>query len=68
MTNTYIVDGMTCGHCAQAVTNALKSLNDTADIQVDLEKKTVTVSGIDDEAAISEAVEDAGFDFKGKAE
>ncbi len=68
MTNTYIVEGMTCGHCAQAVTNALKSLNDTADIQVDLEKKTVTVSGIDDEAAISEAVEDAGFDFKGKAE
>ncbi|GGF52417.1 MULTISPECIES: heavy-metal-associated domain-containing protein [Terasakiella] len=68
MTNTYIVDGMTCGHCAQAVTNALKSLNDTADIQVDLEKKTVTVSGIDDDAAISEAVEDAGFDFKGKAE
>lgn len=68
MTNTYIVDGMTCGHCAQAVTNALKSLNNTADIQVDLEKKTVTVSGIDDDAAISEAVEDAGFDFKGKAE
>ncbi|WP_417840389.1 heavy-metal-associated domain-containing protein [Terasakiella sp.] len=68
MTNTYIVDGMTCGHCAQAVTNALKSLNDTADIQVDLEKKTVTVSGIDDDAAISEAVEDAGFDFKGKSE
>jgi len=68
MNNTYIVDGMTCGHCAQAVTNALKSLNDTADIQVDLEKKTVTVSGIDDDAAISEAVEDAGFDFKGKAE
>jgi len=68
MTNRYIVEGMTCGHCAQAVTNALKSLNDTADIQVDLEKKTVTISAIVDEAAISEAIEDAGFDFKGKAE
>jgi copper chaperone len=66
MTTTYIVDGMTCGHCAQAVTNALKSLDNAADIHVDLEKKTVRVTGLNDETAICEAIEDAGFDFKGK--
>ena len=67
MSNTYIVEGMSCGHCSQAVTNALKSINENAEITVDLDAKKVTVSGIDDEAAINEAIEDAGFDFKGKA-
>lgn len=68
MSTTYTVDGMTCGHCAQAVTNALKALNENAEINVDLEKKAVSVAGLDDESAIAEAIEDAGFDFKGKTE
>lgn len=67
MSKTYIVEGMSCGHCSQAVTNALKSLQENADITVNLDAKTVTVSGLDDEAAIAEAIEDAGFDFKGSA-
>jgi len=67
MSNTYIVEGMSCGHCSQAVTNALKSIKDSAEITVDLDAKKVTISGIDDDAAIEEAIEDAGFDFKGKA-
>lgn len=67
MSKSYIVDGMSCGHCSQAVTNALKSIKDSAEINVDLETKKVTVSGIEDEAAIAEAIEDAGFDFKGVA-
>ncbi|NVJ90286.1 MAG: heavy-metal-associated domain-containing protein [Methylocystaceae bacterium] len=67
MSTTYIVDGMTCSHCAQAVTNALKSVKDSAEIEVDLAAKKVIVSGFDDESAIEEAIEDAGFDFKGRA-
>lgn len=67
MTNSYIVDGMSCGHCVQAVTNALKSIKEDADIQIDLDQKKVTISQIEDEAAIKEAIEDAGFDFMGKA-
>ena len=67
MSNTYIIDGMTCGHCAQAVTDALKSIKDSVEIAVDLDNKKVTVSGLNDEAAIQEAIEDAGFDFMGKA-
>lgn len=68
MSTTYTVDGMTCGHCAQAVTNALKALNENAEINVDLEKKAVSITGLEDETAIADAIEDAGFDFKGKAE
>ncbi len=67
MSKTYIVEGMSCGHCSQAVTDALKSIKDTAEITVDLETKKVTVSGLDDDAAVEEAIEDAGFDFKGVA-
>ncbi|SCA55051.1 Copper chaperone CopZ [Candidatus Terasakiella magnetica] len=67
MSNSYIVEGMTCGHCAQAVTNALKSIKDSAEIEIELDSKKVTINGLDDEAAIKEAVEDAGFDFMGKA-
>jgi len=68
MSTTYTVDGMTCGHCAQAVTNALKALNENAEINVDLEKKAVSITGLEDETAIADAIEEAGFDFKGKAE
>jgi len=68
MSTTYSVDGMTCGHCAQAVTNALKALNENAEVNVDLEKKAVSITGLEDETAIADAIEEAGFDFKGKAE
>jgi len=68
MSQSYIVDGMTCGHCAQAVTNALKGLNDTAEINVDLKSKKVSIIGLNDISIIKEAIEDAGFDFIGKAE
>jgi len=37
------VEGMSCGHCANAVTGALKALAGTGAVQVDLEGKTVTV-------------------------
>ena len=37
------VEGMSCGHCANAVTSALKALAGTGLVQVDLEGKKVTV-------------------------
>ncbi|MDV7338892.1 heavy-metal-associated domain-containing protein [Terasakiella sp. A23] len=67
MSTTYIVDGMTCSHCSQAVTNALKSIDDDAEISIDLTTKKVTINGLDNEDQIKEAIEDAGFDFMGKA-
>lgn len=35
-THTYAVFGMTCGHCAAAVTSELKSLDGVTDVHVDL--------------------------------
>jgi len=35
-TQTFDVVGMTCGHCAHAVTEELKALDGVTDVQVDL--------------------------------
>ncbi|MDQ3309510.1 MAG: heavy-metal-associated domain-containing protein [Gemmatimonadota bacterium] len=36
-TTTLKIDGMTCGHCVQAVTNVLKGTEGVRDAQVDLQ-------------------------------
>ncbi|HXR41380.1 MAG TPA: cation transporter [Acidothermaceae bacterium] len=61
-TRTYVVDGMTCGHCVNAVTGEVTKLDGVTDVAVDLEAKTVTVSGepIDDNA-VREAIDEAGY-------
>ena len=56
------VNGMTCGGCARAVTNAVKSVDSGADVQVDLAAKRVTVESAADPAKIRSAIEEAGYD------
>ncbi|MGB0682832.1 MAG: heavy-metal-associated domain-containing protein [Magnetovibrionaceae bacterium] len=66
MTDTYRVEGMTCDGCAKSVTRALTEQAGAASVEVDLEAKTVSVTGIDAEA-VKGAIEGAGFDFLGSA-
>jgi copper chaperone CopZ len=65
-TRTYTVEGMTCGHCAQAVTAEVTKLGFVTDVTVDVPAKTVAVSGdpIDD-AAVAAAVTEAGYTLVG---
>jgi len=67
MGRTYSVEGMTCQGCANAVTKAITQLAPEATVKVDLPGKQVTVAGLDDDKAVAEAVEAAGFDYKGLA-
>ncbi|HLN79257.1 MAG TPA: heavy-metal-associated domain-containing protein [Nocardioidaceae bacterium] len=67
-TQTYSVTGMTCGHCAGAVTSELKALDGVNDVNVDLVAggtSTVTVTSENplDDAAVAEALDEAG-DYK----
>jgi copper chaperone len=64
-TTTYQVNGMTCGHCMQSVTNEVKKIEGVTDVDVDLEAGTVRVSSEApvDEAAFRAAVDEAG-DFE----
>ena len=66
MSETYKVEGMTCGGCVRSVTNAITRLAPNATVAVDLPTGLVTVDGADAET-VRNAVEGAGFDFGGAA-
>ena len=62
---TYQVTGMTCGHCAHAVTQELKSLGGVQDVTVELNpggRSAVTVSSDAPLAAeaVAAALDEAG--------
>ncbi len=56
------VEGMTCGHCVQAVTNAVKSADPQADVVVNLPSKQVTVETAAGQEVIAAAIRQAGYE------
>ncbi|MEN3162172.1 heavy-metal-associated domain-containing protein [Tistrella mobilis] len=66
-TQTYRVEGMTCDGCAKAVRRALGARLPEAGIEIDRPAGLVTIAGAHDEAVVREAIDDAGYDFGGKA-
>lgn len=56
------VKGMTCGGCVRSVTNALKTLDQNAQVEVTLETQNIKISTTKNENEVKEAIEDAGFD------
>ncbi|WP_230532407.1 heavy-metal-associated domain-containing protein [Microvirga roseola] len=57
----YRVSGMTCGHCALAVTREVESLKGVERAVIDLSRGELTVEGRADEDAIRGAVTKAGY-------
>jgi len=56
------VEGMTCGHCVQAVTRALAKVKGVARVaSVDLQSGEAVLEGSPDVAAALEAVKEAGY-------
>ncbi|TCO33314.1 copper chaperone CopZ [Kribbella steppae] len=67
-TTTYSVTGMTCGHCTAAVTEEISKLIGVKDISIDLvaggtSAVHVTSESALDEAAVREAVDEAGYEL-----
>ncbi|HEX2174490.1 MAG TPA: cation transporter [Nocardioidaceae bacterium] len=62
-TTTYAVQGMTCSHCVHAVTDEITALGGIHAVEVDLDTGLVTVSSARplDRAAVSAAVDEAGY-------
>jgi len=58
------VDGMTCGHCAGAVTKAVKQLDGGAEVKVDLAAGRVSVRSNASAQALSAAISEAGYPAK----
>ena len=65
----YTVSGMSCGHCAQSVTEELRALPGVTEVDVDVPAGRIVVRA---EATLAEddvraAVEEAGFTYGGPA-
>lgn len=67
MSKTYKVEGMSCGGCSSSVEQAIKTAAPGASVDVVLDGGLVTVAGVDDDALVQQAVEDAGFTYAGLA-
>ena len=62
-TITYTVSDMTCGHCKQAVTHEVSTVEGVESVEVDLDTKLVTVVGSSlDDAKLRAAIDDAGYE------
>ncbi len=55
------VSGMSCDHCAQAVTKAVKIVDSDAKVDVDLVGGEVAVQSVGDPSKIAAAIEAAGY-------
>lgn len=64
-TTVYCVEGMHCNHCKAAVESAVSQLKGVTAAEASPAANTLTVTGSAAESAIREAVEQAGFEFKG---
>lgn len=64
-TQTYLVQGMTCDHCVQAVTGELSKLPGVSSVSVDLETGRVSVETSQPIAAdaVAAAVDEAGYEL-----
>ncbi len=60
---TYVVTGMTCEHCVNAVTEEVAAIEGVTDVQVDLATGglTVTSTAPVEDAAVAAAVDEAGY-------
>ena len=62
MTQEYIITGMNCPHCQNAVRKAIAAVDGVDTVEVDLHAGLATVDGSVDHAAVIEAVHAAGFE------
>jgi|CXWL01.1.fsa_nt_gi copper chaperone CopZ len=58
----FSVPGVTCGHCKQAIETELAGAAGVTSAVVDVDTKTVTVSGDANDEAIVAAIDEAGYD------
>jgi copper chaperone len=59
------VEGMSCGHCAKAVTTSIQAQDPDAKVEVDLENKTVKAVTDLSRIRVSMAVEAEGYTVVG---
>ncbi|RLE20509.1 MAG: heavy metal transporter [Actinobacteria bacterium] len=59
--HNYSVPGISCGHCKAAIEGEVTKVSGVLGVAVDIDAKSVVVTGGID-AAIREAIDEAGYD------
>jgi len=65
MNQTFNVQGMTCGHCEKAVTEAVQSLDPQAQVKIDRPAGKVEVQSAQPRDAIAKAIAEEGYEVVG---
>lgn len=55
------VNDMTCNHCVESITKAVKAVAPDASVGTDLASHRVSIQGASDQDAVITAINDAGF-------
>jgi len=58
------VQGMSCGHCVKAITQAVQALDPAASVRVDLAAREVGVESALSADQVIEAIREEGYDVK----
>ena len=58
------VQGMSCGHCIRAITQAVQARDQAADVQVDLAAGEVRVASRLAEEQVLEAIREEGYEAR----
>jgi copper chaperone len=61
MNQVFQVQGMSCGHCERAVTQAVQSVDPAAEVRVDLGSGKVEVQSAQPREAIAHAIAEEGY-------
>ena len=62
----YKVSGLSCNHCKMSVEKAIRQLESVNNVEVDIGRQLVIVSGNPYESDLKKAVEDLGFEYIGR--
>lgn len=57
----FVIQSMSCGGCASRIAQAVKNLDTTAKIEVDLPTKTLRVDSAEDRESVIAALTEAGY-------
>jgi copper chaperone len=59
---TFNVQGMSCGHCVKAITQAVQARDPAADVQIDLGARTVQVQSSLPASTLIEVIREEGYE------
>lgn len=61
MNQSFVVTGMTCGHCEKAVTRALKQVDPQAEVRIDRAANKVDVQSEQPRERLAQAIVEEGY-------